>query len=101
MRNSMKRLTVLSIAGAAMVLAGCAGTTRPSAAGRPEVASALIIERLSQRLDSLTLQVDSLRSSAARLQDTLRDRDEQLRITRLELQRLKEIDLKPIRRPPV
>jgi hypothetical protein len=55
---------------------------------------------LRQRLDALGSQSDSLRRSSARLELDLRDRDEQLRSLRLELQRLKEIDLKPPRKPP-
>lgn len=61
---------------------------------------ALTIEtrQLQTRLDSLSGQGDQLRRSAARAEAELRDREEQLRILRNELQRLKEIDLKP--RPP-
>ena len=61
------------------------------------------VQGLRQRLDSAAAQSDSLRRSATRLEVELRDRDEQLRAARLELQRLKEIDLKrspPPRRPP-
>jgi hypothetical protein len=55
---------------------------------------------LRQRLDALGSQSDSLRRSWGGLELDLRDRDEQLRSLRLELQRLKEIDLKPPRKPP-
>jgi hypothetical protein len=54
---------------------------------------------LRRQLDSLTVQSDSLRRSTSRLEADLRDRDEQLRAARLELQRLKEIDLKTSRPP--
>jgi hypothetical protein len=53
---------------------------------------------LRARLDSASLQSDQLRRNTTRLEAELRDRDEQLRTLRRELQRLKEIDLKP--RPP-
>lgn len=56
---------------------------------------------LRRRLDSLSVTADSLRRHTARLEADLRDRDEQLRAARLELQRLKEIDLKSPRKPPV
>ena len=54
--------------------------------------------QLHARLDSLGGQTDQLRRSATRAEAELRDREEQLRVLRNELQRLKEIDLKP--RPP-
>lgn len=53
---------------------------------------------LRARLDSVSLQSDQIRRNSTRLEAELRDRDEQLRTLRRELQRLKEIDLKP--RPP-
>lgn len=53
---------------------------------------------LRMRLDSITMQSDQLRRNTTRLEADLRDRDEQLRTLRRELQQLKEIDLKP--RPP-
>jgi hypothetical protein len=55
--------------------------------------------QLHARLDSLSGQTDQLRRSAARTEAELHDREEQVRTLRNELQRLKEIDLKP-RRPP-
>jgi len=54
---------------------------------------------LRRQLDSLGIQSDSLKRSGARLEADLRDKDEQLRTARLELQRLKEIDLKTSRPP--
>lgn len=53
---------------------------------------------LREKLDSASQQGEQMRRSTARLESDLRERDEQLRALRLELQRLKEIDLKP-RRP--
>jgi hypothetical protein len=53
---------------------------------------------LHSRLDSLSGQSDQLRRSASRTEAELHDREEQIRVLRTELQRLKEIDLKP--RPP-
>ena len=50
---------------------------------------------LSVRLDSAAAQRDSLRGAVAKLEADRRDRDDQIRALRLELQRLKEIDLKP------
>jgi hypothetical protein len=54
--------------------------------------------QLHARLDSLSGQSDQLRRSASRSEAELRDKEEQLRALKNELQRLKEIDLKP--RPP-
>lgn len=56
---------------------------------------------LSMRLDSALAQRDSLRSAVTKLEADRRDRDDQIRALRLELQRLKEIDLKPRTPPPV
>lgn len=53
---------------------------------------------LKGRLDSAGVIADSLRSVIARMDAAARDRDSQLQALRRELQRLKEIDLKP--RPP-
>jgi len=53
---------------------------------------------LRARLDSAGMQSDQAKRNTTRLEAELRDRDEQLRTLRRELQRLKEIDLKP--RPP-
>jgi len=54
---------------------------------------------LRARADSIAAPNDSLRAVVTRLEAERREREEQLRALRLELQRLKEIDLKP--RPPV
>jgi len=50
--------------------------------------------------DSLAIQNDSLRLNLARLQADSLEREEQIRALRLELERLKEIDLKRARRVP-
>jgi hypothetical protein len=56
---------------------------------------------LRARADSATAQRDSLRATIVRLEGERRDREEQLKALRLELQQLKEIDLKsrPTPRP--
>lgn len=53
---------------------------------------------LREKLDSASSQGDQMRKNSTRLESDLREREDQLRALRLELQRLKEIDLKP-RRP--
>jgi hypothetical protein len=53
---------------------------------------------LRARADSTVAQGDSLRGVVSRLEAERREREEQLRALRLELQQLKEIDLKS--RPP-
>jgi septal ring factor EnvC (AmiA/AmiB activator) len=53
------------------------------------------VAKLRAELDSLLAQNDSLRRTAARLEGDVLDREEQIRAIRSELQRLKEIDLKP------
>jgi hypothetical protein len=56
---------------------------------------------LRVRIDSSATQSDSLRGTIARLDALRKDRDTELAALRLELQRLKEIDLKPRpTRPP-
>jgi two-component system sensor histidine kinase GlrK len=60
------------------------------------------IGQLRARLDSARVEADSMRRANARLEADARDREEQLRSLRLELERLKAIDLKPRGgRPPV
>lgn len=53
---------------------------------------------LRAQLDSVSLQGEQMRKTTVRLETDLREREEQVRALRIELQRLKEIDLKP-RRP--
>lgn len=55
-------------------------------------------QELRARADSSVSQSDSLRAAVSRLETERREREEQLRALRLELQQLKEIDLKS--RPP-
>ena len=56
---------------------------------------------LRARIDSGAVQSDSLRTALGRVEADRREKDEQLKALRLELQRLKEIDLKPrTSRPP-
>ena len=57
--------------------------------------------RLRASLDSLRDQSDSLRRNALRVEVDLRDREELVRALRLELERLKEIDLRPRPRRPL
>jgi chromosome segregation ATPase len=68
-------------------------------AGATAAAAAAAATQLRVALDSLHAQNDSLRRSAKRLEADLLDREEKLRALQLELQRLKEIDLRP-RKPP-
>lgn len=57
---------------------------------------------LRARIDSATAQGDSLRVSISKLEADRREKEEQIKALRLELQRLKEIDLKPRpTRPPL
>src|SRR5688572_25075959 len=103
----------IAIASAALMVSGCAGKSAepgiaPSAPfaaemrQRDSVVAELttLVEALRIRLESLTSQSDSLRVSSLELREGIRVRDEQLRAARLELQRLKEIDLKSPRKPP-
>ena len=92
-----------------LALAGCGGA-RPdpavSVAPQPDVkalearmaAMAARMDTLVVKLQDLQVQNDSLRRSANRMESEIRDREEQIKAIRLELQKLKEIDLKP-RRP--
>ncbi len=83
---------------AASVVGACA-TTRVDR----HVADRQRLERsiatLQAALDSVRAANDSLRLDASRLQFDVLDRDEELRALRLELQRLKAIDLRPRQRP--
>ncbi len=54
--------------------------------------------RLHAALDSLTARNTLLERNTARIEADVRERDDQLRALRIELERLKAIDLKP--RPP-
>ena len=97
----MMRLSAIAVMLSAMA---CATTrTDPHVAERQRLEASVSalgkqISNLQRELDSLVAQNDSLRRSASRLETDLAEREEQIRALRLELQRLKEIDLKP-RRP--
>lgn len=84
---------------AAAVLSACA-TTRIDR----HVAERQRLERsiasLQAMLDSARAANDSLRLGASRLQFEVLDRDEEIKALRAELQRLKEIDLKPRKQHP-
>lgn len=58
--------------------------------------------RLRASLDSVSARSDTLQRNVSRIELDLRDREDQLRALRLELSRLKEIDLnpRPVARPP-
>lgn len=58
--------------------------------------------RLRLSLDSATARTDTLQRNVSRLEVDLRDREDQLRALRVELARLKQIDLnpRPAARPP-
>jgi hypothetical protein len=56
------------------------------------------VRRLRSSLDSAVAHGDTVQRSLERMSSDLRERDEQLRALRLELTKLKAIDLKP--RPP-
>lgn len=58
--------------------------------------------RLRASLDSVLARADSLQRNVSRLETDLRDREDQLRSLRVELARLKQIDLnpRPAGRPP-
>ena len=59
------------------------------------------LQTLRLRIDSSAAQNDSLRAVIARIETLRKDRETELAALRLELQRLKEIDLKPRpTRPP-
>jgi hypothetical protein len=110
MRNITRRLRVLGLAGLAVLLSGCLGAAaRRDALAQRELVTTLMRERdsiltrtlaIEQRISELTATTDSLRRNGLRLEEVLRERDEQLRAARLELQRLKEIDLRSSRKPP-
>jgi hypothetical protein len=103
----------VAIAAALLVASGCAGrAAEPGVAPSAAIAAQLrhrdsvvleltaLVESLRIRLDTVTSRSDSLRESTLELREAIRVRDEQLRAARLELQRLKEIDLKAPRKPP-
>jgi thioesterase domain-containing protein len=54
---------------------------------------------LRARVDSMAVQGDSVRAALVRAENERRDREAQINALRLELQRLKEIDLKRPAKP--
>ena len=102
------RVTVLLLVLCALllVLNGCA-TSRldrhVAAQQRLETEIATLgteARQLRTSRDSLAIENDSLRLNLSRLQTDSLDREEQVLALRLELERLKEIDLKRPRRVP-
>lgn len=100
-RIGVTRRTCLLVA---FVVCGCATSRidRHISTGLESRIVALDAEASQLRawLDSLRTENDSLRRNASGLESSLRDRETQILALRLELQRLKEIDLKPRRRRP-
>jgi chromosome segregation ATPase len=101
------RLLLVSIAIASLGSGACASARRDHHLAEMELLQSRIATldsekaRLSAVRDSMGVQNDSLRRSAARLEADLREREELIRALKLELERLKEIDLRPRpRRPP-
>src|SRR5688572_30596812 len=91
----------LSAVGLAVVLGACATGRRDVHLAEQRRLEASIsalgaeMAKLRVELDSLAAQNDSLRRSTTRLETDVAVREEHIRAIRLELQRLKEIDLKP------
>lgn len=96
-RSSIARMFIL----VALAATGCArGRIDPQFSAEPRLEAsveALCVEvmKLRAQLDSLAALHETLRGDTARLATDLRARDELIRAMRSELQRLKEIDLKP------
>jgi septal ring factor EnvC (AmiA/AmiB activator) len=108
----MTRLTSALVLAAALSAAACRATrpdpapeVQPQAQVDAKALEARMIEMaarmdtLRAKLEDLQVQNDSLRRATSRMESEVRDREEQIKAIRLELQRLKEIDLKP-KRPP-
>jgi hypothetical protein len=104
---------LLAVAGLVLILSACAGKAAGRTVPSSEAVAAqvrqrdsavaeltAVVEALRMRLDSLTNRSDSLRASTLELREAIRVRDEQLRVARVEVQRLKDIDLKSPRKPP-
>lgn len=107
----MRRIILLALTCGLVPLEGCLSARRDErVAAQQQIEAqrrlearieALVVEtaRLRAALDTVSAQNDSLLKSTARLEADVREREEQMRAIRLELQRLKEIDLKPRPRP--
>jgi hypothetical protein len=102
MTHLMRSVWLLCVA-AALSLTGCIGTTRGHGVLAQPEPLALARERDSLWIRTLALaaESDALRANTTRLEVELQARDEQLRAVRFELQRLKEIDLRSQRKPPL
>ena len=107
----IRRITCLCLVGSTLPLSGClGGAARREALSQREIAATAVQERdslamralaIERRIAELVAMTDSLRRNAVLLEAGLRDRDDQLRAAREELQKLKEIDLKGRRKPPL
>ena len=105
----MSKYRVLAFVVAVGVVTACSRKPDPVIPAQPQVdAKALEIRlaAMTARMDTLVAHLeelqarnDSLRRSSTRMESEIRDRDEQIKAIRLELQRLKEIDLKPRPKP--
>jgi hypothetical protein len=98
---------LVAVCFSALLSSACASARRDQHLAEMEQLQARIAslasdkERLTATRDSMGVQNDSLRRSAARLEADVREREELIRALKLELERLKEIDLRPRpRRPP-
>ena len=97
------RLSALGL----LVLSACATGRRDHHVGEIQRLEARVAaldaesSRLRASLDSLRSDNDSLRNTASRVEIDLRDREELVRALRLELERLKEIDLRTRPRRPL
>jgi septal ring factor EnvC (AmiA/AmiB activator) len=102
----MRKTRFLSVLSAVVfTLSGCnSPQPEPQPVAEPQVdakalemrmaAMAARMDTLVTRLELLQTQNDSLRRTTNRMESDLRDREEQIKAIRLELQRLKEIDLR-------
>jgi hypothetical protein len=92
---------VILLAAAAALALGCArAQLETGLTAEPRLEATIdglgdALMRHGLTIDSLELHTDSLRVEVQRLETALRAREDTIRALRLELQRLKEIDLKP------
>lgn len=97
-QDAFERLALLE----ALVRARGEATSRQQALEAQIAQLTARTRQLRAALDSANALADSTRHAAAKLEADLRERDDQLRALRLELQQLKAIDLKPRPgRPPI
>lgn len=101
------RIPMLVAALGVLVLSGCATGRRDHHLAEIQRLEARIAAigaetaRLIAARDSVVAQNDSLRRGNTRLEVDAREREELLRVLRIELERLKEIDLRPRPRKPI